>query len=227
MEGLCELLDELLAGVPVVNEQDGGAPAGSSPAVAAALLPAAPAGLVYWPEALTPQEARNLAAGVGTAPWAEVGCAGSRRVQQYGAAYDYATGRVGGSAAPFPEWLEPAAKKAAELCSAGGGSRAPFTQAIVNCYEPGQGIAAHVDRPQFGPEVVCFTLGSAATLDFETGAQRFSLRPEPGSAYMMSGPSRYVWRHSQAARKSDPGEGGRREARGRRISVTFRRGVAK
>ena len=37
----------------------------------------------------------------------------------------------------------------------------PFEQAIVNEYEPGQGIAPHVDRDCFGPVVATVSLGSA------------------------------------------------------------------
>ena len=42
----------------------------------------------------------------------------------------------------------------------------PFEQAIVNEYEPGQGIAPHIDRDCFGPVVATVSLGSAVNMDF-------------------------------------------------------------
>lgn len=96
-------------------------------------------------------------------------------------------------------------------------------QVIVNEYEPGQGISPHVDCvPCFGPAVAAVSLGSACVMDFAHGeGARVPVRLAPASLCVMTGPARYEWRHGIAARKSDPGQGGR-IPRGRRVSVTFR-----
>ena len=97
-------------------------------------------------------------------------------------------------------------------------------QTIINEYEPGQGISAHVDCvPCFGPVVAAISLGSESTMDFthpEDGT-RVEVRLTPGSLCVMTGPARYVWRHAIAARKSDQSPTGR-VLRGRRVSVTYR-----
>jgi alkylated DNA repair dioxygenase AlkB len=52
-------------------------------------------------------------------------------------------------------------------------------------------------------------------------ATRVGVPLAPGSLSVMTGPSRYTWKHAIVARKSDPGPFGRVQ-RGRRVSVTFR-----
>jgi alkylated DNA repair dioxygenase AlkB len=81
----------------------------------------------------------------------------------------------------------------------------PADQVIVNEYEPGQGIGAHVDRvPCFGPAVAAVSLGSACVMDFISpdGATRAGVLLDPGSLSVMSPLGRFQ--------------------RGRRVSVTFR-----
>ncbi|KAB1980256.1 alpha-ketoglutarate-dependent dioxygenase AlkB [Streptomyces triticiradicis] len=149
-----------------------------------------------------------------------------RRVQHYGHRYDYgrrsvaAAPRAAAAAPPLPSW---ALQQAARLVREGiMDQRAD--QVIVNEYQPGQGISAHVDCvPCFGPVVAAISLGSGCVMDFthpEEG-RKVSVRLAPGSLCVMTGPARYDWRHGIAARKSDP-EGGGRVPRGRRVSVTFR-----
>lgn len=97
-------------------------------------------------------------------------------------------------------------------------------QAIINEYQPGQGISAHVDCvPCFGPVVAAISLGSGCVMDFtypEDG-RKAEVYLAPGSLCVMTGPARYEWRHGIAARKSDR-RAGTRVLRGRRVSVTFR-----
>ncbi|KKM74057.1 hypothetical protein LCGC14_1404150, partial [marine sediment metagenome] len=95
-----------------------------------------------------------------------------------------------------------------------------FDQCIINRYEPGQGIGAHRDRPDYGEFVACFTLGSGAEIEFSEchGPGSYKLYTEPRSLYIMSGASRHEYTHMIRGRKSDPGYG----KRGRRWSLTFR-----
>lgn len=87
-----------------------------------------------------------------------------RRVQHYGHRYDY--GRRGVATAaeaavpPLPVW---ARRLATRLVSEGLMDR-EADQVIVNEYQPGQGISAHVDSvPHFGPVVASLSLGWAAS----------------------------------------------------------------
>jgi alkylated DNA repair dioxygenase AlkB len=180
-------------------------------------------GLHYLPNWLDADAQRSVLASVDAAPWsAEL----RRRVQHYGHRYDYGRRSVAGGgpdervAAPIPPW----AAELAERLHAEGHTAEPADQVIVNEYEPGQGISAHVDCvPCFGPAVAAISLGSSCVMDFidPAGTTRVGVPLQPGSLSVMTGPSRYTWKHAIAARRSDPGPFGRVQ-RGRRVSVTFR-----
>ena len=179
-------------------------------------------GLHYLPGWLDGAAQLDLLASIDAAPWsAEL----RRRVQHYGHRYDYGRRSVAGEevAPPVPAW---GAALAGRLHTEGY-MEIPADQVIVNEYEPGQGISAHVDCvPCFGPAVAAVSLGSACVMDFigpagaPGPAQRVGVRLDPGSLSVMTGPARYSWKHAIAARKSDPSPGGR-IPRGRRVSVTF------
>ncbi|WP_420622418.1 alpha-ketoglutarate-dependent dioxygenase AlkB [Candidatus Poriferisodalis sp.] len=150
-------------------------------------------------------------------------------MQHYGYKYDYSNRRLDESAriGPLPEWLTQltykvrtaATKEAVHLVDA----QRPFEQAIVNEYEPGQGIAPHIDRDCFGPVVVTVSLGSAVNMDFccdATGDEHVQ-RLEPRSLVLLHGDARWQWRHGIAKRRTDTCNG-RKIARQRRVSITFR-----
>lgn len=159
----------------------------------------------------------------------EVSGCSFRWVQHYGYKYDYSNRRLDESAriGPLPEWLTQLAYKirragtddAVRLFDA----RRPFEQAIVNEYEPGQGIAPHIDRDCFGPVVATVSLWSAVNMDFcgaETGNE-YVHRLEPRSLVLLHGDARSKWRHGIAKRRTDTCHG-QKIARRRRVSVTFR-----
>lgn len=81
-----------------------------------------------------------------------------RRVQHYGWRYDYKARRVTADArlGALPDWL---GSEVGALCGLGLFAPAP-DQVIVNEYEPGQGIAPHIDCvPCFGPTIASLSLG--------------------------------------------------------------------
>lgn len=180
-------------------------------------------GLHYVADWLGADACRDVLSRIDAADWsAEL----RRRVQHYGHRYDYgrrsvsADPRTTSTAPPLPAWaLEQAARLTREGFMDQGAD-----QVIVNEYQPGQGISAHVDCvPCFGPVVAAISLGSGCVMDFThpDSGERVGVRLAPGSLCVMTGPARYDWRHGIAARKSDPGPG-TRTPRGRRVSVTFR-----
>jgi alkylated DNA repair dioxygenase AlkB len=168
-------------------------------------------GLLYTPDWVTADEESALLAAIDAAEWSTQL---RRRVQHYGMRYDYTSRAVAtGDRTPLPAWSAPLA------------ARLDFEpdQVIVNEYEPGQGISAHTDCvPCFGPSVAAVSLGSACTMEFAHASSRIDVPLAARSLCVMTGPSRYEWRHAIAARKSDPAPGGGRTPRGRRVSVTFR-----
>ena len=185
-----------------------------------------PVGLEYLPDFLSPSEEAELTACIDSGAWlADL----SRRVQHYGYKYDYSNRRLDPSAriGPLPEWLTQLTCKIRE---AGTGdavrvldAHRPFEQAIVNEYEPGQGIAPHIDRDCFGPVVATVSLGSAVNMDFccdETGDE-YVHRLEPRSLVLLHGDARRKWRHGIAKRRTDTWNG-QKVARDRRLSITFR-----
>ncbi|MFD8381679.1 alpha-ketoglutarate-dependent dioxygenase AlkB [Streptomyces sp. NPDC059679] len=193
----------------------------TDPATSAAAVP----GLRYIADWLAPDAGAALLAGIDAAAWsAQL----KRRVQHYGHRYDYGRRSVATVAAdasqptapPLPVWArEPAARLVDE-----GLLDREADQVIVNEYQPGQGISAHVDCvPCFGPVVAAISLGSSCLMDFTDpdDGTKLAVPLAPGSLLVMAGPARYAWRHAIAARKSDPGAAGR-VLRGRRVSVTFR-----
>jgi len=113
--------------------------------------------------------------------------------------------------------------QAARLVTDGYMTAAP-DQLIVNEYEPGQGISAHVDCvPCFGPVVCSVTLGSQCVMELTAveGGEVKSLLLERGSLLVLAEDARYKWRHGIRGRKTDT-FGEQVLTRGRRVSLTFR-----
>ena len=184
--------------------------------------PAVP-GLHYFPGFLDHDAQMRACAAIDdpAAPWRDDLM---RRVQHYGWRYDYQGRtitrdmRIG----PLPDWLHDMACQVAERT---GLFDSIPSQAIVNEYLPGQGIAMHVDRECFGPAVATVSLGDdwimdLRPLDRDAGVTE-SILLVRGSALVMTGEARQNWLHGIAKRKRDRIGGEWRERR-RRVSLTFR-----
>jgi alkylated DNA repair dioxygenase AlkB len=195
--------------------------------------PDLPPGLLYEPEFVDGGEAEDLLGEIDRedAPWLSDL---SRRVQHYGFKYDYQARRIVRSMhlGPLPGWLRGLADKVTGFVESNEDFESveplqPFDQAIINEYEPGQGISAHVDcEPCFGPVVATLSLGSAVEMQFEhirTGVRK-PVHLGQRSLAVLTGETRSEWNHSISNRQSDPPLNGRgqRVQRGRRVSITFR-----
>ncbi|MEJ0062277.1 MAG: alpha-ketoglutarate-dependent dioxygenase AlkB [Alphaproteobacteria bacterium] len=180
-------------------------------------------GLSHLPDFITGAEEAALLDSVDAQPWLSDL---KRRVQHYGYRYDYKARAVTQDLylGPLPDWL---ADYAARLHRNGTFPTVP-DQVIVNEYQPGQGIAPHIDCvPCFAETITSLSLGSPCVMNFarsDTG-QKTSLLLEPRSLLILSGEARYRWTHAIAARKSDKWNGAF-FARGRRVSLTFRKVLA-
>ena len=146
-----------------------------------------------------------------------------RRVQHYGWRYDYKARSVTNDLriGVLPGWLQ---TYAVRLQQAGYFSEIP-DQVIINEYQPGQGISAHIDCiPCFAHTIASLSLVSPCVIDFthsKTG-DKSSLLLEPRSLLVLFGDARYIWQHAIAGRKTDR-YNGQIIQRTRRISMTFRR----
>ena len=143
-----------------------------------------------------------------------------RRVQHYGYIYDYRSRAISHDMklGPLPNWLGEISSKLVE--------QKIFAlmpdQVIINEYEPGQGIAAHIDCvPCFRNHIASLSLGGAVDMRFDREGEAHNLRLMPQSLLALSGEARLKWRHGIAARKSDLVDG-LRVPRSRRVSLTFR-----
>ncbi|WP_421951122.1 alpha-ketoglutarate-dependent dioxygenase AlkB [Pelagibacterium sp.] len=150
-----------------------------------------------------------------------------RRVQHYGFRYDYKARRVTNESylGPLPDWLEILADRLRKDSI----FQAHPDQVIVNEYFPGQGIAPHVDcEPCFGEIIASLSLGSACLMEFSdihSGHTAIQVLA-PRSLLVLSDEARFNWTHGIPARKSDVIDG-KKIARGRRVSLTFRTVITK
>jgi len=143
-----------------------------------------------------------------------------RRVQHYGYVYDYRLRAISKDMklGPLPNWLGGMTRKLVEH------NIFPETpdQVIINEYEPGQGISAHIDCvPCFGGVIASLSLGSAVDMSFRKDGDAINLRLEPNSLLVLTAEARYKWQHMIANRKSDKIDNDR-VLRTRRVSLTFR-----
>src|SRR5690349_21415561 len=97
-------------------------------------------GLTYVAGYVTEPDEAALLAAVDAEPWLATL---KRRVQHYGYRYDYKARTVDPAMflGPLPGWAQPLAARLV----ADGHMRSAPDQLIVNEYQPGQGITAHVD----------------------------------------------------------------------------------
>lgn len=144
-----------------------------------------------------------------------------RRVQHYGYRYGYGKQASLDYIGKLPRW---AAKLASQLKKDALVEEVP-DQLIVNEYQPGQGIAPHIDREKFFKDtIVSLSLGSKCVMDFihAQTREKASLLLVPKSLLIIQGEARHQWKHGIAPRKTD-NYGDEQIKRERRVSLTFRK----
>jgi alkylated DNA repair dioxygenase AlkB len=157
-----------------------------------------PEGLSYAPDFLPEAEEAALGwrlDGLPFKPFEFHGFLGKRQTVSFGWSYRF-DGSGLGEAAPIPEWLLPVRARAAAFA---GLAAAALEHALLVKYEEGAGLGWHRDRPVFG-DVIGISLLSPAPLRFRRKVgekwQRFTLKAEPRSIYLLRGPARREWEHS-------------------------------
>lgn len=172
-----------------------------------------PKGLFYIPGFLRSAEQQEFLAHLSTEAFKPVyhqGFLAKRESIFYGMHGGYKENEVE-NAGPLPDWIKPLRDRCASLVGLFGEE---LEMALLACYPAGAGIGWHRDAPNFGPTVLGVSFSSTAQLRFrrfvDEKEELFRLNVEPGSAYIMSGPSRSVWQHGMA------------NVRELRYSITFR-----
>lgn len=146
----------------------------------------------------------------------------SRLVRHFGFKYDYSNGTTIKKTEAFPEILLELRREISRVWEQCDISEEHWNQCIINQYEPGQGIGAHIDKRTYGPYVVGFTFIGARHLIFSRrGFADYRVYTRPKSMYVMSGDSRNAWAHRMDKVKSDL-IGGVRRKRQLCVSITFR-----
>ena len=172
-------------------------------------------GLRYLPGYLDAHEHDALLAAVDAGPWRDFG---ERRAQIYGYSFHYTKGGI-----YRVEDLPPWAQDLAARFERDGLMLELADQLIVNEYQPGRGIPAHVDAPLFDDTIISVSLGSSCVMEFSNDSgeveQQFL---EPMSALVIEGEARHEWKHSIPGRTADEWQG-RQCPRTRRVSLTFRK----
>ena len=165
----------------------------------------------------------------------------SRKVQQYGFEYHYKSGNIKVPTDPMPDYIYTLSDKLTYICKKLDiiDDSYNFNQCIVNNYNKGQAISAHIDKTDYGKVIGCYTVGTqAAIMAFTLGSQIYELKAKPNSLYIMSGDARWKWKHEMLPLKSFqkplkkdsdrntiPRRISTKEQKGiipRRISITFR-----
>ncbi|MCL5246841.1 alpha-ketoglutarate-dependent dioxygenase AlkB [Cellulophaga sp. 20_2_10] len=177
-------------------------------------------GLVYKEHFLTETEERTLIDIIDKQPWLDDL---KRKVQHYGYKYDYRARKINQNfrLGKLPDWSKGLCDK---LLSKGVVDFIP-DQIIVNNYEPGQGIAMHVDcEPCFSETIISLSLASDTVMDIKNikSKEKISILLKRRSLLVFSNESRYLYEHGIASRKSDKFNESKRN-RERRISLTFRK----
>ncbi|XP_054819391.1 alkylated DNA repair protein ALKBH8 homolog isoform X2 [Prosopis cineraria] len=114
-----------------------------------------------------------------------------------------------------------------------------FNQLIVNVYEPGEGICAHVDLLRFEDGIAIVSLESPCVMHFtrvestadgveneeksSSSTTRVPILLTPGSLVLMSGEARYNWKHEINRKPGFQIWEGRELDQMRRTSITLRK----
>lgn len=176
-------------------------------------------GLTYIPDYITQTQETELLRFIDNQLWlADL----KRRVQHYGYKYDYTARRV--DASMRLESIPGCLQDYCTLLHSNGLLAKIPDQVIINEYQPGQGIASHIDCvPCFHETIASISLGSPCVMDFVDSQtqEKIPVLLEPRSVFVIQGDARYRWKHGIAPRKTDR-YNGMNVSRGRRVSLTFR-----
>ena len=168
--------------------------------------------LTHIPNFITPEQEQFLISQIDQNPWfLDL----KRRVQHYGYKYDYKARKIDEKMkiGSILNWL-----LNKEIFNHQIFEENNFDQVIINEYQQGQGISAHIDCVPCFTNIICsVSLLSSCEMVFENvkTKEKQSIILTPRSLLIMKDEARYNWTHCIPARKSNVKE--------RRVSITFRK----
>lgn len=178
-------------------------------------LPHLPAGLLYSPDFMTPEEESALLEVIRKLPLREAQYkeyTAKRRIISYGLSYDFSTNELL-PAGPIPAFLYPLRERIARWAEI---PFERFTQSLIAEYETGTQLGWHRDVPHF-ETIAGVSLGGACRMRLRRYPPKKGMREKslvlnlaPRSAYLMRGEARWGWQHSIPPTKET------------RYSITFR-----
>jgi alkylated DNA repair dioxygenase AlkB len=176
-------------------------------------------GLRYIEDIMTEEKERKLIEYIDNKEWDNTL---KRRTQQYGHRYNYNhVNNINNNVNPVPKKFLRLFKKLRDL-NIGSDIDVNKLQVIVNEYQPGQGISAHVDDPQkFGEWIISVSLGGNCIVKFTKNNESRDIYIKKRSVYEMKSDARYKYKHQIENLKSDIINENKIN-RERRISITFR-----
>lgn len=175
-----------------------------------------PEGLLYYPNIIPIKEqdilTKILTNGSEIDPeWKKAGHMANRLVRHYGYNYPYTRKLELTKADPIPDYIVDIVNR---LITLPGLENFRPDQAIINRYLTGEGIGKHIDHTElFTDIVVSVSFGCKATMRFKKDSQTMDQVVTPGSAYAMTGSSRYEWTHEMVKSRTQCDT---------RFSITFR-----
>lgn len=181
-------------------------------------------GLYIIPEFISEIEEEQLKRAVDASTWSGVTeSKNSRRVQHYGYKYVYTAQYVNpkDSIGSLPDWSTALEQKICNIPIVKQLQTTRPNQLIVNEYRPSQGIGAHIDAKIFADPVVTVSAGSTCIFEMTKEGKTIELLLHPRTCVVLSGDSRWNWKHCIPARMTDHFEG-HDYKRTRRISYTYR-----
>lgn len=178
-------------------------------------------GLVLIEEFVSEEEEAELRAEIDLGDWES---SVKRRVQHHGYAFNYQTLKhdLTAPVGPLPEY---ALKILARCADRGYETALECGQLTLNEYPPGVGIAYHCDtHSAFEDDLYVLSLGASIVLEFRQKDRKCPILVPPRSLLIMTGESRFGWKHGIASRTTDQDANGELMRRtGIRVSLTFRR----
>jgi alkylated DNA repair dioxygenase AlkB len=159
-----------------------------------------PAGMIYQPEFLTPDEETQLITKIHELPLHEAQYkqfTAKRRIASFGASYNFSTNRLS-PADPIPPFLEPLRERVGEW------ARVPasqFTHGLVTEYQTGTQLGWHRDVPEF-EVVVGISLGGPCRMRMRPyppkrgrNSEALTVNLAPRSVYVLRDEARWGWQH--------------------------------
>lgn len=187
-----------------------------------------PKGLQIYRDFISETEEQDIVNHLYTSLNSSWGRMKSRRIMHFGHNYVYKSFSTNSDAPEFPQFATQIIKKCKHFNIIE--DHEEFDQLTIQEYVPGSGIGPHIDTTEyFGDKILILSLMDTWTMDFRlldkssnASIEDIPVRVLRRGMLMMTGKSRFEYRHGIRERTTDIVDGKVRK-RSKRISLTFRK----